>query len=70
MAIYQIGTSEPHGVVGSRAAQSGVLEEAIEECRERSCSRSIKEAWIRPLENGRLGDVIATFVKGVRVDEA
>jgi hypothetical protein len=61
---YQIGTSEPRGVVGSRAAQSSVLEEAIEECRERSLSRSIKEAWLRPVENGRMGDVIATFVKG------
>lgn len=63
---YQIGTSEPRGVVGSRKAQSDNLDEALEECRERSLSRSIKEAWIRPFENGSLGDVIATFVKGVK----
>lgn len=66
---YQIGTSEPYGVVGSRAARSDVLEEALEECRVRSMSRSIKEAWIRPVENGRLGSVIATFVNGVRQND-
>lgn len=63
---YQIGTSEPRGVVGSRAAQSTDLAEAIEECRERSLSRSIKEAWVRPIENGKMGDVIVSFVNGVR----
>jgi hypothetical protein len=69
MTYYQIGTSEPHGVVGSRAARSGDLEEATEECRNRSLSHSVKEAWIRPVENGRLGDVIATFVKGELVED-
>jgi hypothetical protein len=64
---YQIGTSEPYGVVGSRAAQSDDLEEATEECRIRSLSRSVKEAWLRPVENGKMGDVIVTFVKGRRV---
>jgi hypothetical protein len=63
---YQIGTSEPRGVVGSRASKSDVFEEALEETRERSLSRSVREAWIRPLENGHLGDVIATFVNGVK----
>jgi hypothetical protein len=61
---YQIGTSEPYDVVGSRAAKSDVLEEAIEECRERSMSRYIKSAWLRPVENGKMGDVIVMFVKG------
>jgi hypothetical protein len=64
--FYQIGTSEPLGVVGSRAAQSLDLTEAMEECRQRSLSRSVKEAWIRPIENGRMGGVIAVFVKGKR----
>lgn len=61
---YQIGTSEPRNVVGSRAARGSTLEEAIEECRERSLSRSVREAWVRPVEDGKMGDVIATFVKG------
>lgn len=69
MVYYQIGTAEPYGVVGSRAAQSSNLEEAIAECQNRSRSRSVKEAWIRPVENGRLGDIIATFVKGELVEE-
>lgn len=64
---YQIGTSEPHGCVGSRAAKSDNLEEAIEECRQYSMYRSIKEAWLRPVENGRMGDVIVTFVDGREV---
>lgn len=67
MSYYQIGTSEPHGVVGSRAARSDILEEALEECRNRSTSRYVKEAWIREVENGKLGDVIATFIDGERV---
>lgn len=64
---YQIGTSEPRGVVGSRAATSTVLQEAMEECRQRSLSASVKEAWIRPVREGRMGDVIATFVRGKEV---
>lgn len=69
MTYYQIGTAEPRGVVGSRAAKSDDLKEALDECREYSLYRSIKEAWLRPVENGRMGDVIATFVKGVRTDD-
>jgi hypothetical protein len=65
---YQIGTSEPRGVVGSRASRSNDLNEALEECRERSLSRSVKEAWLRPVQNGRLGDVIACFVNGTRTE--
>jgi hypothetical protein len=64
MLYYQIGTSESQGVVGSRAAQSTDFEEAKAECRERSLSRSIRRAWIRPVVDGRMGDVIATFVRG------
>ncbi len=66
MTYYQIGTSEPHGVVGSRAARSLDLNEALEECRNRSTSRYVKEAWIRSVEDGKMGDVIATFVDGER----
>lgn len=66
---YQIGTSEPRGCVGSRAAQSDDLDEAIEETRVRSLSRSIKAAWLRPVENGKMGDVIVMFVKGVRTEQ-
>jgi hypothetical protein len=64
---YQIGTSEPRGCVGSRAARSDSLKEATEECRQYSLSRSIKEAWLRPVENGRMGDVIVSFVRGKKV---
>lgn len=66
---YQIGTSEPRGVVGSRAATSTNLAEATEECRQYSMSRSIKAAWLRPVENGRMGDVIVTFVRGEQVND-
>jgi hypothetical protein len=66
MIYYRIGTLEPRECIGSRAAKSTTRAEAIEECRERSMSRSIKEAWVRPIENGRPGDVIAVFVKGHR----
>jgi hypothetical protein len=65
---YQIGTSEPNNVVGSRAAKSDSLEEATEECRQYSMNRSIKEAWLRPVQNGRMGDVIVSFVKGKQVE--
>jgi len=67
MPQYQIGTSEPRGVVGSRASRSENLSQALEECREYSRYRHVKEAWLRTFENGTLGDVIATFRKGVRV---
>jgi hypothetical protein len=65
---YQIGTSEPHGVVGSRAARSTDLEEAREECRNRSLSHSVREAWLRPVEDGKMGDVIASFIDGELVE--
>lgn len=61
---FQIGTAEPHGVIGSRAARSDNWNEALEECRQRSMSRSVKEAWIRPVSGGRMGKVLATFIKG------
>jgi hypothetical protein len=64
---YQIGTSEPHDCVGSRAAKSETLEGALRECRQYSVARHVKEAWLRPVEDGRMGDVIATFVKGNEV---
>jgi hypothetical protein len=66
---YQIGTSEPKGVVGSRAAASKDLAEATEQCREYSMARHVKEAWLRPVENGRMGDVIVRFVKGQEVND-
>lgn len=62
---YQIGTSEPRGVVGSRSAKSTSLDEAIEECRQYSLACSIKEAWLRSVDKGRMSEVIITFVKGV-----
>lgn len=65
---YQIGTSEPHGVVGSRAANSDNLEEAVEECRQYSLLRIVKEAWLRPVVHGHMGDPVVTFVKGERVN--
>lgn len=64
---YQIGTLEPRGCIGSRAAQSNILEEAIEECRQRSLSRSVKEAWLREVASGKLGDIVVFFVKGVKM---
>ena len=69
MAYYQIGTAEPRGVVGSRAARSDNLADALNECREYSQSRSIKEAWLRLIEDsGSMSGVLATFVKGQRID--
>lgn len=66
MAYYQIGTEEPREVVGSRAARSTSFDEALEECREYSLSRSIKSSWLREVANGKMGPVIVKFVKGRR----
>lgn len=65
---YQIGTEEPRQCLGSRAASSNSLEEATLECCEYSRYRHIKKAWLRDVKaDGKLGEVIVTFVKGRRV---
>jgi hypothetical protein len=65
MPQYQIGTEGPRGVVGARAAKTDTLEAAIEECRHWSLGRGIRSAWLRDFNNGRLSDVIVTFVRGI-----
>jgi hypothetical protein len=69
MRYYQIGTAEGRGVVGSRAASSDIEAEAREECRIHSLARHVKESWLRPVENGRMGDVIVAFVNGKEVKD-
>lgn len=67
-SIYQIGTEEPRGVVGSRAARGQTLEDALGDAKERSRSRWVKSAWVREsYAGGKLGPVIATFIKGQHV---
>lgn len=67
MPKYQIGTEEPRECVGSRAAKSEELAEALKECQEYSLSRHIKSAWLREFNGGSLGlgPVIIIFKKGI-----
>lgn len=71
MTCYQIGTDEPDGVVGSRAARAEDLRGALDECREYSRAEHVREAWLREYTVGSdLGPVIARFVRGRRTDVA
>lgn len=65
---YQIGTAEPRGSIGSRPARSDILREALEEARQFSRFRYVKESWLRKRNGWELGRVIATFKQGKKVE--
>ena len=62
---FQIGTEETRGITGSRTAKSTTLSGALKECLTFSKARHVKQAWLRECNNGKLGEVVAVFVKGV-----
>jgi hypothetical protein len=53
-----------------RAARGEFLVETIAECKKYSKYKHVKSAWLREVVNGKLGDVIITFVKGKETNAA